>query len=191
MPNYWQTVYDIVIAAVAVISVTLMWRHDRRDTKAGGNSLNEQVRMLRNSIGSQMIRLLYTHMIPIRRLYLQQSEEDRLETELKYTFDKPEVLDAIAAYHFNVFEFDTLYRRSSQLRRARRLCSIVGGLCFLGFIVPLVIALRNDGVTLSKGSWALFAATIVAAMGYSILLIYARLTERRLTALVRHGPETS
>ena len=190
MPDYWQTVYDVFIVACTVVSVTLMWRKDRRDTKAGRDRLVRQARQLRNSIGSQIIGLLYTHLISIRRMYIHLSEEDRLEKELQMTFDKPEVLDAIAEYHFDAFEFNIRCRRLSQLRLAQRLCSVVGGLCLLGFIVPWLLALRNDDVTLSHGSWALFAAAIVATIGFIVLSIYVFSTERRLTALVQHVPET-
>ena len=114
-----------------------------------------------------------------------------METELKLTFDKPEVLEAISAYHFDLFEFDSLNRRSIHLKLAQRLCFVVGSLCFLGFIVPLVIALNSDEGTLSKNSWPLLAAAIIATVVLIILVIYALSTKRRLTALVQHGPETS
>ena len=189
MSGFWQNAYNVFIAGCTIVSVTFMWRKDRREAKAVDNRLIRQAQQLRTRISTQMIALLYMHMIPIRRMYLNLSEEERLAKELQLTFDKPEVLDAIAGYHLDALEFATQYRRLSHLRLARRLCVTVSSLCFLGFIVPWLLTLLNEQITLSPFSWTLLMVAILPTMVTMVISISIFISERRLAALLQYVPE--
>lgn len=189
MSTYWQTVCNVIAVLGTVVTVAFMWRQDRRESKARAVRLIEQERMLRSGMVSSTITLLYTNLLSIRRIYLHLSEADRLKTELKLIFDKPEVINTISAYHWTLFEFKQYHKMLRGLKLIQHLCSSVSIFFFLGFAVPWVTTLQSDEIALSTGSRALLVGALVAAVAFSGSSIYAYSTGRRLTKLVQHGAE--
>ena len=101
--------HSLLTLSCTVLSVALMWRRDRRETRSSFEHIQEQLQLLRSNAISHSIAVLRISLSPLRRLYLHLDDDERLDEELKLVFAKPEVSRAIRDSYAVVIEFDSLH----------------------------------------------------------------------------------
>lgn len=185
----WQSLISLVTLSCTVLSVTLMWRRDRRETRSSYEHIQERIQLLRSNAISHTIVVLHTSLSPLRKLYLHLDDDERLNEELKLVFAKPEVSRAIRDSHAVVIEFDLLHRTYQWIRLARRIFTAVGILTTLGFVLHLTMTLVDDTSELSTISWLMLFVAVEAAFVVAILSVWNLKIDRRIQATHQHRSE--
>ena len=185
----WQSLISLLTLSCTVLSVALMWRRDRRETRSSLERIQEQQKLLRSNAISRSIAVLRTSLSPLRKLYLHLDDDERLNEELKLVFGKPEVSREIGDSHAVVIEFDSLHGTDQRIRLARRISIAVGILMTLGFILHVATTLVDDTSGLSTISWLMLCFAVEAAFVIAILSVWHLKIDRRIQAIHQHRPE--
>lgn len=111
MQKYWEPLYYAFTVALTMFSAAMLWCRDRRESRSHHTELSIRLRDLRGDLNAQLIDLLYRELLPLRRMYLHLSEEDRIRSELELIFSRPEFADTIETLHDRLFKFRVLLNR--------------------------------------------------------------------------------
>lgn len=184
-----QTLINLVTLSCTVLSVALMWRRDRRETRSSFEHTQEQSQLLRSSAISHTIAILRTNLRPLRKLYLHLDDDERLNEELKLVFAKPEVSRAIRDSYAVLIEFDLLNRTQQRIRLTRRISIVVGIMTTLGFVLHLTTILVDEASRLSTISWLMLFVAAEATLGIAILSVWNSKIDRRIQETHQHRSE--
>ena len=185
----WQSLISLLTLFCTVLSVVLMWRRDRRETRSGLEHIQEQLQLLRSNAISHTIAILHTNLSPLRKLYLHLDDDERLNEELKLVFAKPEVSRAISDSQASVIEFGSLHRTYQRIGFARRVFIAVGVLTTFGFVLHLATTFIDDTSGLSTISWLMLVVAVEAIVVIAILSVWNLKIDRHIKAIHQHRSE--
>ena len=92
------------MAAAAIANLYFAWRKHQRETKVSVVELQSQLEILRSAVRRETIRLFSFSLISVRHLHLDYGQEERLQAEFEFLFDKPDVVNTVRKMHIELVQ---------------------------------------------------------------------------------------
>jgi len=184
MSDEVQVGYAILAGLCAIISTILRWRKHTREAEQSVLSDHDRVQHIRMTIRSEILDSLVANLLPMRRIYIGLSDEERLRRELELIFNKPQEVQTLSARFCALLELKSY---PSKLRRARTVQSLsltAGILALIGALLPLGGQLVDRPIEFGLVSQIALSVVMVSVTVLAIVTIMKRRLEHRIQSML-------